>query len=466
MKPHIIVLFISCFILWGGQKPSGFCETASTEKQKTVNISRPTVLDLTTAQKTALTGSPTLAATKARIQQAQALVRQQRASYFPALDASASVSHLRLSDNERDRQTAAARSLDPSARIDNPEDNYTAGLTANWLLFDGFAREYRLKSEKLSKQQSVQAYQDATRLLFTAVATAYHRAQLARENVTIASADEAFNQRQVLEAESRQKAGTGSLSDVLNFKVQMNAARSRIYTSEKEYNGFLIGLAVLMGIEEAKFEPSTRLAELKPETDLEMKLPEEKMMIEEAEKHRPDLKQWELQVRQAKALVNVARSTFYPKVNLAGAMTGNRVNDDDFEQDDFGYYLGLNLTYNLFSGGADRAKVSEAAWRLVEVEKNYDNQVITVASEVNTALTDLHRAQKELQLQRMNTALVEQNRDLSQKEYTAGQGSLVRLNEAQRDLVTAQSRLALALVSLRQAWQNLKSATGQNLNLK
>jgi outer membrane protein TolC len=41
-----------------------------------------------------------------------------------------------------------------------------------------------------------------------------------------------------------------------------------------------------------------------------------------------------------------------------------------------------------------------------------------------------------------------------------GQGTLVRLTEAQRDLTTAQSRLALALVSLRMAWENLKTATG------
>jgi outer membrane protein TolC len=63
-------------------------------------------------------------------------------------------------------------------------------------------------------------------------------------------------------------------------------------------------------------------------------------------------------------------------------------------------------------------------------------------------------------LQRVNADLVRENRDLVEKEYLAGQGSLVRLNEAQRDLSTAQSRLALALVSLRQAWYGLQSETG------
>ena len=72
-------------------------------------------------------------------------------------------------------------------------------------------------------------------------------------------------------------------------------------------------------------------------------------------------------------------------------------------------------------------------------------------------------AQEQLALQRINTELVQQTRDLVEKEYSAGQGSLVRLNEAQRDLVTAQSNLVLSLVSMRQAWEGLKSSTGEIL---
>jgi outer membrane protein TolC len=45
----------------------------------------------------------------------------------------------------------------------------------------------------------------------------------------------------------------------------------------------------------------------------------------------------------------------------------------------------------------------------------------------------------------------------------AGQVSLVRLNEAQRDLIQQQGRLALARVALRQAWHDLRVATGEIL---
>ena len=86
-----------------------------------------------------------------------------------------------------------------------------------------------------------------------------------------------------------------------------------------------------------------------------------------------------------------------------------------------------------------------------------------VASEVREAIANVETAQRELLLQRNNAELVKRNRDLVDKEFNAGQASLVRLNEAQRDLNQATSQLALARVGLRQTWKNLDVATGRIL---
>ncbi len=428
-----------------------------------VDLSEITHLDLATAQKIALKGNPSLAAAKARILQAQARVRQAVASYLPTFNATAAVTHLQLSNNEFKRNLLSARLLDPQAHIDDPEDYYDAGISARWLLFDGFAREYTVKRNKQLEKQQSHAYDDVERFLLSSLSTVYYNAQLAKANLTIADADETFNERQVTEAELRWNAGTGSRSDILNFKVQMNAARSRSHQYQKEYDGFLTALAALMGGRNAFLSPSLRLAELSPENDTEMALPDSKNMIAEAFKNRPDLKQKQFGIRQAQSFVSLSRAEFYPNINLVTSINGNRANNEDFEQDDFEFSVGLNVSYNLFSGGASRAKLKEAKWQLVEAKKDFANLTVTVAAEVNDALATLNLAQNEIRLQRMNAALVEENRNLVAKEYAAGQGSLVRLNEAQRDLVAAQSKLVLALVSLRQAWQNLNSVTGKSL---
>jgi len=64
-------------------------------------------------------------------------------------------------------------------------------------------------------------------------------------------------------------------------------------------------------------------------------------------------------------------------------------------------------------------------------------------------------------LQRESVDLVRQNRELSEQEYKAGQGTLTRLNEAQRDLIATRSRLAQALVGFKRADYSLAAVTGK-----
>ena len=63
---------------------------------------------------------------------------------------------------------------------------------------------------------------------------------------------------------------------------------------------------------------------------------------------------------------------------------------------------------------------------------------------------------------RESVKLVEENRELAKNEYEAGEASLLRLNEAQRDLNRTYSRMAQAVVSFHRANQRLLAATGRS----
>jgi len=297
------------------------------------------------------------------------------------------------------------------------------------------------------------------------VASAYFSAQLALENIAIAKADEAFNQRQLTEAEARYRIGSGALSDVLNFKIRVNEAKTSLINAERIYEEALFGLAALLGMPGSRFPGDMTFARLKQETDEEMKQPNPDTMTAYALLHRPDIAANDFVLKQTEAQIKIARSRYYPFVNLAASVDGDRTEDPGFSQDDFGSRIGLNLTVNLFSGGSDRAKIREAKYRHLEQQQILEDLKLQVSSQVRSSSNLLFSTQRQLVLQRANTDLNRQNRDLVEKEYAAGQVSLVRLNEAQRDLTTAQSRLALALASLRQAWFNLETDTGRILEI-
>jgi len=87
-----------------------------------------------------------------------------------------------------------------------------------------------------------------------------------------------------------------------------------------------------------------------------------------------------------------------------------------------------------------------------------------ISAKIHSYLSELKFIKEELEIVRSTLTLVKKQRDLVELEYNAGQCSLVRLNEAQRDLITAQGSLSLSLVTLNQTWYKLEAETGKILS--
>jgi outer membrane protein len=421
------------------------------------------ILDLDTAVMIALYDNPGLGAAAARVRQAKAQVDQARSTYWPRLDANVVGDRLEVSNNAFRANLDAIRFQDPNATLDNPRQYYNADLIASWTLFDGFERNFSNAAARYGEQSSTAALNDARRLLISAVALSYYAAQLARKNIAIAEANEEFNQRQIVDAEARQRVGTGLLTDVLNFQVRKNEAKTNRISEEYRYEIALYGLAALMGLPQSRLPAHVDLARLMPETSAELSEPPLDNLITNALDHRPDIQQTRWDIQQTEAQIKIAQSGYYPKVVLAGRVDGEQTDTPNFNQDNFGNSLRVDLSYNLFAVGFTRAKVREARQRQVELKKRLEDLVLRSTSDIRSAAALVTTAQAQLALQRENTQLVRRTRDLVEKEYNAGQASLVRLNEAQRDLITAESNLALARVGLRQAWIELETRTGNIL---
>ena len=461
MKQYILFLFLPYIVIMQG----AIClaQDARDHQAKSFDLNSIQTLDLKTARKIALTKNPSLAAALARVRQAKERVLQARSTYWPRIDVGASASRISLSDNDYQTNLAYARLFDPYASINDPEDYYKGELTATWVLFNGFERKYSNAAARYGEIRNESAQKDSKRLLLSSVAEAYFAAQLALENIAIAKADEVFNQQKLMEAKARRRLGNGSLSDELNFEIRVNSAKAKRINAEKVYEAAMYGLAAILGVPEAVFPSTLQLAKLEHETPEELLSPVPEPLVSYAQSHRPDVQQSEFSLKQAILEIKIARAKFFPTINLLATMEGYRTEDASFENEDFGNTIAVNLSYNLFSGGANRAKLREAKHKKVEAEKALEDVRLRVSSEVRASVAKLNSAQKQLILQRSNADLVRQNRDLVAQEYSAGLGSLVRLNEAQRDLISAQRRLALALVSLRLAWHNLETDTGRIL---
>jgi len=442
-------IFVLIFLL----SAAGVVQAGEPPSTAAPDLSGIHVLDLKTAQRIALQANPSIAAATARVEQARARVRQAMAAWWPSLDVNAGGTHIRTS-------ASTLYFFQPSGLI---YDEYTAGIQASWVLFDGFYRSFKQKAAQFGEKSVMAAHTDVQRLLVASVAQAFLNVQLAQTKVRIARADRDFYSQQLRDAENRYKVGTGAWGDILNIKVQLNSARTSLMLSGREYEAAGYGLAALLGIPDAAFPKQVILADLDRDFDTGSDDERADLLIDEALQQRPDVHQVEMRLQGADAESGSAKAAFYPKLRLAGAVNGVRYGDAALNSDDFGNTVSLNLTWNLFSGGADRARLFEAEQQQREAGYTLANLRNQVAAEVRRDIALLAAAREQVRLQRDTVKLVEENRDLARNEYEAGEASLVRLNEAQRNLTTTYSRLAQALVAFHQARQNLLAATGRNL---
>ncbi len=449
---------VAVFSLWCVLGSIALAEGAKTAAP---DLSQIKTLDLRTAQSIALAGNPDIDAARMRIEQARARVRQAAAAWWPSLDLSASGTQQRLSDTSYQYNQALATLYGSST--DQTVETYGTGLQATWVLFDGFYHTFKEQQAAYDEQSTAAALVDSRRLLVTAVAEAFLNAQLAQTNIDISQADQAFYLRQLEDAQNRYDVGAGPWGDVLNIKVQLNSAKTSLMLNQREFEAAGYGLAALMGLADAQFPRQIRLEPLNKKTVTKGPSAPTETLIKEAMAQRPDIRRLEMIVKQAEASTGLAKAPFYPKLQIAGAVEGAREDDPGFSSDDIGSTIALNMSWNLYAGGGDKARLIEAEQAKREAAYTLAGLRNSVAAEVRQDIALLAAAQEQVALQRDTVKLVEENRDLAKNEYEAGESSLVRLNEAQRDLTTTYGRLAQALVSYQRALHRLLSATGRNL---
>lgn len=438
-------------IAHAGQDSTGHPSIFSAPLSASKNVkAKTTLLTLARAKEIALENSPSLASAMERVNQARETAAQARAAYFPTLSASAGLDY-----NEN------------TSGIGYDENLYTSALSASQTLFDGFYRKYSNLSARYSEKMSLAARDEARRLLSWSVAQTFLNIQLTLDTINIARADMDFNQKQEIEAIAKEKSGTGSYSDVLNFKTQVNQAKSTLLDARQNLNEYGHGLAALLGYKDACLPAGMAVAPLMAKTlDLGLSketAPEPDQDMETLLAQRPDLNKAFLAVQDAEANIHMKEASYLPTITLTfayGTTTGSSFDDTD----SMGASLGINASIDIFSGGIRKSKIRQARAEKRELEQDLMDAKITAKSNIRAAAQSISTARQQLALQKENSLLVETTRDLVEKEYAAGQVSLVRLNEAQNNMVSAMGDLSMARVSLVLALEAFDYYSGCNTN--
>ena len=456
--PILLILLLSgCF------KRSGNFSTLSDytrtfDHVRKISLKNRKFLKLSEARALALANNPTLLAAANAIHAAQYSYYRALSAWSPELNASWEVGN-KLSQGHNLRR--------PPPGIFESENRFsTSGtLSMTWLLFNGLARELDILVADLEYDRSIAAAEDVKRLLLRAVVYVWCDIHLASEEITIYRADEAFQNAALRQAQEQFKAGHISYATVLNFKVLSAKARSRIELAKYNRQTAVNALAALLGYNTGEFPVNIKLEAITaPRMELHHPL---EYFLEQAIRHRPDLRAEKLQLEKSLREKQAAYAAFVPEFHLfadfAFAAAASRYRDNGivsshYNTPEFAY--GIVGKWNVFRGFDSwnellRKKALEkiAFWGL---NKKY----LDVTTEVNDALEHCRNTLIQISIFRDMTIWVQEERDLIYSEYLNGRETIARVNQAQSELVEAQSNLALWVIQSRKAFAQFQAALG------
>ena len=413
------------------------------------------VLTLLDAQRIAIRNNPTYIAAYHAVEAARMRYYQAWGAYSPTLKAS-----YELANGHSWTRDAATY----SHRKDTFNNGF--GVSANLLLFDGFSRYFSLKAAKSNLKYQELMEENSCRTMMLSVAYAYNTVLLAIEERRIAMEDRKFQLDSLQNTQYKFEAGAAPLSDVLNFEILVNNAEVKMINADYSYDTAIYALAVLMG-----YPDGTLPADLKFSGDYKSyfaELPAVEIYLDAALANRPDLKAYREKLNIAKYDVYKAWGAFSPTVNAYAAYTADLNNVDNSAYLDATYSeghtlsYGINVDWTVFNGAIRYNKLREAQASLAAADFGVAAQWFQVVDEVRSAYANYIQNVKKTKLFGRVRELSAKQRDLVDDEYRAGNAELTRLNEAQRDLVSAETNLASSYINVQNAKAQLDAVVGGN----
>ncbi len=420
-------------------------------------------LSLADAQRISITNNPTYIAAYHAVSAARMRYLQSLGAYAPTVSAGFTVS-----DNYS--WTRNTRNMNRASTPYRGEQLKTSTtVEANWLVFDGLVREFSvlIADHNYDYQKLLEA--DECRTLMRAVAYAYNEVLLSIENKRIALEDRKFQQNSLRDTQLKYQAGAVPLSDVLNFEIAMNSADSNLIQADYQYETAIYALAVLMGYPEGTLPPQITFP-----TDFKtnfVDLPAVDLYLDTALRSRPDLKGYREQLKIATYQMYQTYGSFSPTVNAYatfGYGTGlNRSYYHNYgqtrtysETPSLGY--GLTAQWTIFNGLIRYNRMREYQANVAIADYQVAAQWLTVVGEVRAAYANYLQSVRQTRIYEKIRDLSAQQRDLVDEGYKAGNTEITRLNEAQRDLVQAETNLASSYINIQNAKAQLDAAVSAN----
>jgi outer membrane protein, adhesin transport system len=348
-------------------------------------------------------------------------IKQARAGYFPSVDFRGA-SGVENSNNPSTRQRVG--------RINGEESNLTfwrneAGLTLRQMLFDGFATSSQVDQNLARTESAAARVRRTSESVGLDAVEAYLQVQRRAELVQIAESNIAAHERYLGLVRRRAQQGGGTTADVRQAESRLALARENLAASQGQLDTARATYKRVIGAEASNT--------VRPEVP-EARLPSS---VNEAVSRgiiaSPQVQAAEADIEAAQAALSGTDAPFYPRLDAELAANKNK-NIDGVRGLNDDYTAQLVLRYNLYRGGGDIARRSEAGYRLNEAKARLDVAQRQVEEDLRSAWAAMVSARGQVRALQDQVAANQQVTQLYQRQFDLNQRTFLDLLDAENAL--------------------------------
>lgn len=371
----------------------------------------------------------------ARIEEADAVLRESGAALFPQIDLDAGAKRSRITE-------AGANTPFGS----NPRSNYNIQLGTVFEL-DFWGKLRRAKESARAQALSSRYAKDTVALSLTGlVASNYLTLRSLESQIVIAQDNLKSRDASLALTKRRLEGGVASALDLHQAEVASANLSAQVSDLNRLKSLSLHQLAVLTGdlnlavagLEAAKADIKALPIPPTPPAGLPSSLLES----------RPDIRQAEEQMVAANANIGVAKAALYPTISLTANLGGESMDLGDVLKSAARIWTGgVSLNLPIFDAGKLNAKVDQASAKQKQTLASYEGAIQGAFREVNDALVNLRQyTEREAALFKSQEA-AKKALEIAENRYQSGYSAYIDVLEAQR----AYNDSGLAFVQSRQA---------------
>lgn len=398
----------------------------------------------------ALAANLTLEAAEYRLRRARALIGAAEARLLPRAGASAEYTRAYLSE-----QLPVLDQFFQLGQVEREQELYAAAFDAGWEL-DLFGGNWRrVEAAEASMAQIEAGLEDARISLVAELARNYFELRRSQQQLIQLERQIEISESLRELAQTRLKTGVGSESAYTETELRWQRLKAQAPALLAEEAAAAYRIAVLTSGDARK-----TLARLSPAQSLPQFVdPVAVGLPGEILRHRPDIRAAERALAEATAMVGAEIAELYPKFSLTGAIGSQTTEFGELFASQTGTWLiRPTIQWNLFQGGAVRARIDAAEAGQAAALASYRQAILRVVGEVETRLTQYgrslesyrHLAEAQVQLLRA-LELAEDAQDAGVVGHARVLETESAVSEGEAHLAAARAEVLVSLAALNKA---------------